>query len=68
MGSIAGMIEENRPETVVYIPQQEAYPEESWRERGVRGSGNKSSKRQKNNSPSLIQQVRLGWSEKEKNG
>ena len=61
-GSIAGMIEEKTgQETVVYIPQQEAYPEESGRERGSEGREQKQQKdRKKQQSESFIQQVRLG--------
>ena len=61
-GSIAGMLEEKTgQETVVYIPQQEAYPEESGRERGSEGREQKQQKdRKKQQSESFIQQVRLG--------
>ena len=61
-GSIAGMLEEKTgQETVVYIPQQEAYPEESGRERGSEDREQKQQKdRKKQQSESFIQQVRLG--------
>lgn len=61
-GSIAGMIEEKTgQETVVYIPQQEAYPEDSGRKRGSEGREQKQQNdRKKQQSESFIQQVRLG--------
>lgn len=61
-GSIAGMIEEKTgQETVVYIPQQETYPEDSGRKRGSEGQEQKQQNdRKKQQSESFIQQVRLG--------
>lgn len=66
-GSIAGMLEEKTgQETVVYIPQQEAYPEESGRERGSEDREQKQQKDRKNSSPSLLyNRSDWGWSDKE---
>lgn len=61
-GSIAGMIEEKTgQETMVFIPQQEAYQEESQREhRSDDKEQKQKNDRKKQQAESFIQQVRLG--------
>ncbi len=61
-GTIAGMIEEKTgQETVVFVPKQEEYPEESGKERGSNGREPKQQNdRKKQQSESFLQQIRLG--------